>query len=154
MTAESKCPRPWLTTVCLPILWGVVYVAAFPPFGWSVLVPVALTGFLHALRGLGPIEARRAGFLFGMTLLTLGCSWLHHIFGAIFLVLAALHALFFGLFGWGHAIIDRQPWRTSTKSLAIACVWTGVEYIRAEHFWLDFPWMTPGHGLEVTAATV
>jgi len=144
-----KMPRLWLTSGALPILWGALYVGAFPPVGMRFLVPVALLGLLHCLRGLEPVAARCAGFLFGMTVMTLGCSWLHNIFGGIFLGLAALHALFYGLFGWGHAIIERQGWGGATKALAIACTWTGVEYIRAEHFWLDFPWMTPGHGLAV-----
>ncbi len=145
----AKGPDQWLKSGLLPVVLGTLYVGAFPPYGVRFLVPVALTGFLWCLRGLGAVAARRAGFLFGMAVMTLGCSWLHNIFGLTFLVLAALHALFYGLFGWGHAVIDRQNWGGPMKALAIACVWTGVEYIRAEHFWLDFPWMTPGHGLEV-----
>ena len=144
-----KMPRLWLKAGVLPVLCGALYVGAFPPVGLRFLVPVALLGLLHCLRGLEPVAARCAGFLFGMTVMTLGCSWLHNIFGGIFLGLAALHALFYGLFGWGHAIVERQNWGGITKALAIACIWTGVEYLRAEHFRLDFPWMTPGHGLAV-----
>ena len=95
------------------------------------------------------MEARRAGFLFGMVVTCLGCLWLKNIFGWVFLVLCATQSLFWGLFGWGHAIIDRQSWSRWRKTLAVASVWTGVEFNRAEHFWLDFPWLTPGHGLGV-----
>ena len=149
MISSQPASRPWWITVLLPVVCGLAFATAFPPWGLKFVTPLALGGFLWCLSGLGPVQARCAGFCFGMAMLTFGCHWLGNIFGNLFLVLTALHGLFYGLFGWAHAIIDRQSWKVPTKALAIACVWTGVEYIRAEHFWLDFPWMTPGHALGV-----
>ena len=151
MNSGNAFAKQGWRTVVLPLICGLGMAAAFPPYGCKVLVPLAIGGFLWSLRGLNPTQARRAGFCFGMALLTLGCHWLGNVFGKAFLVLIALHALFYGLFGWCYAIIDRQTWKGFLKTLAIACAWTGVEFIRAEHFWLDFPWMTPGHALGVIA---
>ena len=131
------------------MFFGWVYAQAFYPVQIRLMIIVGLVGFLGCLRGLSGEEARRAGFLFGLVLMAFGCAWLKNIFGWVFLVLCAVQALFFGLFGWGHAIIYRQVWSRWRKTLAIAALWTGVEFVRAEHFWLDFPWMTPGHGLGV-----
>ncbi|MDB6117793.1 MAG: lnt [Verrucomicrobiaceae bacterium] len=128
---------------------GLLYTGAFAPVALWPMVFIGLGVLLFCLRGLTPYEARRAGFLFGMVVTCLGCLWLKNIFGWMFLVLCAWQSLFWSLFGWGHAIIDRQPWNRWHKALAVACVWTGVEFIRAEHCWLDFPWLTPGHGLGV-----
>ena len=141
--------RFWWRTVVGPMAAGVVYLWGFDPVGITPMVLLGLTAFLFFLRGLSPVEARREGFLFGMVVTCIGCVWLKNIFGWVFVVLCASQSLFWGLFGWGHAIIDRQPWNQWRKALAVACVWTGVEFIRAEHFWLDFPWLTPGHGLGV-----
>ena len=141
--------RFWLSTVLGPVLAGLLYRCAFAPVEWPPMVVLGLVAFLYCLRGLSPVEARRAGFLFGMTVTCASCFWLKHIFGWVFIVLCAAQSLFWGLFGWVHAILDRQPWSRWRKALPIACVWTGVEYIRAEHFWLDFPWLTTGHGLGV-----
>ncbi len=141
--------RFWERTVLGPMLAGLLYLGAFAPANLSPMVVAGLMAFLYCLRGLGPVEARRAGFLFGMVVTCAGCFWLRNIFGWVFIVLCAAQSLFWGLFGWGHAVIDRQPWSRWRKALAVACVWTGVEFIRAEHFWLDFPWLTPGHGLGV-----
>ncbi len=150
MKVNSSPPlRFWLRTVLGPMFFGWVYAQAFYPVQIRFMIIVGLVGFLGCLRGLSAVEARRAGFLFGLVLMAFGCAWLKNIFGWVFLVLCAVQALFFGLFGWGHAIIYRQVWSRWRKTLAIAALWTGVEFVRAEHFWLDFPWMTPGHGLGV-----
>ncbi len=147
--SSSSLSRFWLQTVLGPMLAGLVYSGAFAPLSLWPLVFVGLTWLLCCLRGLTAYEARRAGFLFGLVVTCIGCLWLKNIFGWTFLLLCAFQSLFWGVFGWGHAIIDRQPWNGWRKMLAVACAWTGIEFIRAEHFWLDFPWLTPGHGLGV-----
>lgn len=146
--SDNKCAPSWLRTVIAPVGSGWLFAQAFPPLEYIPLALPALAIFLLSLKGLPPHRARGAGFLFGLAAYGTGLSWFWNLFGGLSLALYGLLAVYIALFAWGSAVFDRTAWHPSVKVLAIASLWTGIEFARSELLWLSFPWMTPGHALD------
>lgn len=126
------------------ILAGGCFSLAFAPLSWRWAVVPALFLLLHALRGRSPKAGARLGFVFGLTAYACTLTWLWQVFGAFSVALFAILALFTGVFGWLHGIIESRVAGVGKRNLAIAASWLACEYLRSEHFWLEFPWATPG----------
>ena len=129
---------------------GLVGAAAFLPLGWWPLILVAWPLLFVALRGAGLRHGRYLGLVQGILYYGVGLSWMDRIFQqaawGLWLILA--------LFGWlAGAVIGqvsvKQP-RLPWLALYAALVCSAVEYVRAELFWLRFPWQTYGLGLGPT----
>ncbi len=129
------------------MLSGAVYALAYPPLGWRWLVLPGLVGLLVALRGQHGTRARAIGMLHGMAAYAVGLSWFAHIFGGLVVALWCVLAAFTAMFAEMQSRASRQgvtgwPWVVFTL-----LNWCGWEFIRAELFSLDFPWMTAGLAL-------
>lgn len=137
-----------LRVVIGPALAGVMFAMAFAP---TMIRPMAFSGLLllmTSLKGLSPMHARRAGFIFGAVAYGIGLSWFWNLFGWFSVALIGLLALYTMQFGWGSAVIQRQSWSPVIKVIVTACLWTGIEFARSELLPLNFPWMTIGHALD------
>ena len=133
----------------LPVVTGIFYALALPPFnhseaGWLALVPL-----LFALDGCRPGEAFRRGYLAGLVFFGMTLWWLVHVslFGVVALV--AFLALYFGLAGLFLAQFS-QPKDSVGRNVLVALVgaagWVALEWLRG-HFPLGgFGW----NGLGVT----
>ena len=59
---------------------GLLFALAFPPFGWVVLLPLALVPWLVALvREESRGRALLSGFLFGLTAWCVSISWITYV---------------------------------------------------------------------------
>ena len=134
----------------LAVVSGLLGALAFPPVGWWPLILVVWPLMLVALRGAGLRHGRYLGLLQGMVFYGVGLSWMITIFQqaafGLWLILA--------LFGWlagaliGHVSV--RYGRASWLPLYAALVWSAVEFVRSELFWLRFPWLSNGLGLGPT----
>lgn len=143
----------------MPLLLGLasaaLFVASFPPFGLGLLGLLAPAPLL-----LGLDRARRPfaiGWLSGWAAFTGVVWWVYYAmahFGGIpplvavplTLLLTAIMALFWGLFGWARARLRRALPRLP-DIVAVPVLWTACEYLRSRLPDLEFPWGLLGHGL-------
>lgn len=144
---QPPSPFPAIVAAALSLLSGSTYSLAFPVVGWNWMVLPALLVFLLALQRQGPWTAAGLGFLFGLAAYGTSFSWLWDIFGPFSLALVAMLAAFTLIFGWLHAMVSVRLRPGASWSLAIAAAWLACEHVCCEHFWLEFPWGTPGLAL-------
>jgi apolipoprotein N-acyltransferase len=146
----------------LALVSSALFVAAFPPLSLGPLALVALAPLLLALDG-----ARRPfllGWLAGWAAFTGVVWWVYYAmahFGGIppfvavplMLLLTALMALFWGLFGWAYARLRRTLPRLPALA-AVPVLWTTSEYLRAKLPDLEFPWAILGSALSRQLALI
>ena len=129
---------------------GLVGAAAFPPLGWWPLILVMWPLLFVALRGAGLRHGVYMGLVQGMVFFGVGLSWMDSIFQVaavvLWLILALFGMLAGGVIGQASVRGSRAPW----LPLYAALVWSALEFVRAEVFWLCFPWQTSGLGLGPT----
>ena len=129
---------------------GLLGTAAFPPLDWWPLILVMWPLLFVALRGAGMRHGRYLGLVQGMVYFGVGLSWLDSIFQvaavALWLILALFGMLAGALIGQVSVRHPQAPW----LPLYAALVWSALEFVRAEVFWLCFPWQTAGLGLGPT----
>ena len=114
----------------------------------SILALFAWIPFFIALNGVSFRTGFRLGLLQGFLMFAGTLTWLYEIFGTLAPVLWLILAIFFGLFGALSTLFQIRD-----SPFLIAVIWTGLEYYRGELFYLSFPWITPGTGLDPTALT-
>ena len=133
----------------LPVLTGLLYALALPPFyhgefGWIALVPL-----FFALENCRPGEAFRRGFLAGLVFFAMTTWWIIHVSLIGMVGLIAFLALYFGVAGIFLAKLNtgKDPvWRNIFVAVAGAAGWVTLEWMRG-HFPLGgFGW----NGLGVT----
>lgn len=91
-------PRRFVLTWIVPALLGGVTVFGFAPFYLFPVPVVALALFYRSLTGLGPGEAFRRGYVFGLGWFLAGVSWVYvsmHDVGELSLPLAGLATVLF-----------------------------------------------------------
>jgi len=129
---------------------GGLAILAFPPVGWWPVALVAWAVLMLALRGAGFRQGFYLGLLHGVVFYAGSLSWLWHLFSqasvGLWVILALFPAMAGGVVGWAakrHPLAGWLPWFAASAFAALG-------YVRAEIFWLRFPWMTPGLGLGPT----
>ena len=129
---------------------GLLGAVAFLPLGWWPLILVAWPVLLVALRGAGQRHGRYVGLVHGIVYYGVGMSWMDSIFQqaawGLWLILALFSWLAGAVIGEVSARHPRAPW----LGIYAALVWSAVEFVRSEVFWLRFPWQTNGLGLGPT----
>jgi apolipoprotein N-acyltransferase len=139
----------------LALASSALFIASFPPFGLGPLALVALAPLLLALEG-----ARRPfliGWLSGWAAFTGVVWWVYYamahyggippfVAAPLTLLLTAIMALFWGLFGWAYARLCRSLPRVP-GFVAVPVLWTASEYLRAKLPDLEFPWALLGSAL-------
>jgi len=134
----------------LAVVSGLTAAAAFPTLACWPLILLAWPLLFLALRGAGFRHGRFLGLVHGLVIYGVGLSWMVNIFHqgalALWLILAIFSWLAGAFIGWvslRHARCWWLPWYA-------AVVWSALEFVRAELFWLAFPWLTNGLGLGPT----
>lgn len=129
------------------VLSAFLLVLAFPPYDFSWLVWIALVPLLMASNGRNPIFGFLLWFLFGVAFFTGIFGWIfevpgyrfhHHFFIGLYL------GPLVGLFGLALNLI-RKHLGITWAYLAAPFLWTSLEYIRANLFFLSLPWAFLAH---------
>ncbi|HEY5999037.1 MAG TPA: apolipoprotein N-acyltransferase, partial [bacterium] len=134
---------------------SALFIFAFPPFGLGPLALIALAPLLLALEG-APRPFLLA-WLAGWVAFTGVVWWVYYAmahFGGIppfvavplMLLMTAVMALFWGLFGWAYARL-RRALPGLPAVVATPVLWTASEYLRAKLPQLEFPWALLGNAL-------
>jgi apolipoprotein N-acyltransferase len=120
---------------------GVALGLSWQPYGLWPLLLVGIPAFTLAVRGARPAAAFGLGYLFGLTTLTLGVSWLHVLGTWIAALLIIFMALFFGLLGLTVSLVSRLSWWPP----AAACCWVFIEYAYSRIPLGGFGWTRIGY---------
>jgi len=131
-------------------------ILVFHPMAWSVLAVVAWIPLIFALGGAKPAHALFLGLFHGAIFYGVTMSWLLDVFTEsrqTFIPLILMMALFTAFFARGYAVASSRYRRGWTTALFAATWWCAMEFYRSELFYLKFPWMSPGVGLNPTWMT-
>ena len=126
---------------------------AFAPFGWWLILPVALAVFFTVLYHANTTaRSFAAGYFFGVGLFGAGIYWIYfslHLFGGAIEVLAGLGTLLFVLLmalypacfaALSHRLGKHHYW----FFLTAPALWLLIEWLRS-WFLTGFPWLTVGY---------
>ncbi len=138
-------------SMILPVLSGLLLVAAFPPFNLGWIAWVAMVPLLVSISQKEKLEALKAGFICGVIYFGGVIPWVVttlSIYGhisfpiAVFLALLLICylALYISLFGWLIRFFGHSP----EALLASAPVFVCLEYGRT-YFISGFPWALLAH---------
>jgi apolipoprotein N-acyltransferase len=130
-----------LLRAAVVLVAGVALGLSWQPYGLWPLLLVGIPAFTLAVRGARPAAAFGLGYLFGLTTLTLGVSWLHVLGTWIAALLIIFVALFFGLLGLTVSLVSRLSW----WPLAAACCWVFIEYAYSRVPLGGFGWTRIGY---------
>ena len=129
------------------LLSAALLVLAFPPYDFSWLVWIALVPLLISGNGKNSIFSFLLWFLCGVAFFTGVFLWIfevrgyrfhHHFFIGLYL------GPLFGLFGLALSLI-RKRLGIMWAYLAAPFLWTSLEYVRANLFFLSLPWAFLAH---------
>jgi apolipoprotein N-acyltransferase len=145
----------WRTSAA-GVVSGLLFALAFPPHGWTILVPLALVPWCAALA----IEERRfrallSGALFGMAFWCASIPWISYVvttyggqpraMGAVCVVLLALIlAEWTAAVGWGTAAVASPG--SLRRLAAFPILWAAAEHARSVIYG-GFPWNLTGWAL-------
>ena len=120
----------------MALVSGILLALAFPPFGASVLAPVAV-----ALLAIATFRARAGwgallGLVQGAACFGIMLRWLSVVGTDAWILLVALCAAWMALLGWGSALVTRLRW----WPVWIACLWVAQEALRDRVPLGGFPW--------------
>ncbi|MBI5365836.1 MAG: hypothetical protein HZA54_02265 [Planctomycetes bacterium] len=126
------------------VVSAVLLALAFPPvdagwLAWFALVPLLLT-----LERTQPASAFMLWFAAGMLLVGLSLHWFHDIFGPLALILCALVAAFYGIYG-ALAAAGVRRFGTSFLLWGAPALWVVCEHFRSELWPLRFAWLGLGY---------
>jgi len=131
----------------IPFGSAVLLKGSFPPYDLGFLVWFGLAPFLFALRQSTPLICASLSFLFGWMLCIFGpFSWfagLPKITNAIFTIGSFTFSVYFLVFGVLYRLLSRKL--GSWLLWGAPFLWVTVEYIRANLFFLAFPFNLLGH---------
>lgn len=137
----------------IAFLLGCLTTTAFAPFGWYLLLPVALLPFFHVCLAVSPRDAGKHGFWFGCGLFLTGTYWIYIsvvVFGqaptwiALLLMigLVLLMSAWLWLTAW---LVSRLASGEPLRLLVVApAAWVLIEWLRG---WVltGFPWLALGY---------
>jgi len=138
------------------VLSGLLFALAFPPVGWTVLLPLALTPWLVALRREeSAARAILSGFLFGLAYWCASIPWIFYVvthyggqspsLGVVSLViLAAILAEWPALVAW--ATVRAAPAGSGWRLAVFPLLWMASEHLRS-FVYKGFPWNLTAHAL-------
>jgi apolipoprotein N-acyltransferase len=145
----------WTTSVA-GIFSGLLFALAFPPAGWAILLPLALTPWLVALaREESRLRALVSGFLFGLAYWCASIPWIVYVvthyggqspaLGVVSLViLSAILAEWPAFVAWG--VVACAPAGSPRRLAALPLLWMASEHARSVVY-KGFPWNLTAHAL-------
>ncbi|KAA0021321.1 apolipoprotein N-acyltransferase [Antrihabitans cavernicola] len=130
--------HPVIRNQLLAIVAGVLLFASFPPRPLWFLAPVGIAVLVLVLRsGVSIRGGFGYGFLAGLGFLVPLLPWIGVYVGPVpWLALAAVCALYIGLFGALSRVVLRLP----VAPLWIAAIWSLTEWFRSSFPFGGFPW--------------
>lgn len=128
------------------VLHALLMAAAFPPVHLAPLALVAAAPLmLLALRTTRPWRAALGASLGTLPFWALTHWWVWDISDAGLPVLLLYLGVFPGLFVWLGANLPLARVPAAARSLVLAALWTGLEYLRGEIVWHGYPWYLIAH---------
>jgi apolipoprotein N-acyltransferase len=143
-------------TLAAGALSGLLFALAFPPFGATVLLPLALVPWLVALaREESRTRALLSGAIFGLVYWSVSIRWITYVVteyggqsGAMgvvsLLILATILAEWPALVAWG-TVASGSP-GSLVRFAAFPILWAATEHARS-FVYKGFPWNLTGHAL-------
>lgn len=142
------------------VAWIAVFIAgaimplAFAPFEYSLLIIPALMLLFHQWLSFTPKRAFACGYLFGLGMFGVGCSWvfvsMYHFGGLgmigsgfMTLLFVAILSLYTAGAGWLVAKLRQYATKPWQALLLLAAAWAGYELFRG-WFLTGFPWLNSG----------
>ncbi len=137
-------------------LSGLLFALAFPPFGVTLLLPLALVPWLVALaRERSRTRALLSGVVFGLVYWCISIRWITYvvtqyggqkgIMGAIcLLILATILCEWPALAAWG--AVAAAPPGSAARLAVFPVLWAATEHARSFAY-KGFPWNLTGHAL-------
>ncbi len=122
--------------LALAIIAGLLAALSFEPFGWALVLPVAVAGVTLAVLGTTVRRGFLLGAAFGVVFMLVLLPWMRIIGTDAWIALSLLQALFYGLAGLGTVLVHRLPW----WPVWAATLWVGVELLRGTIPFGGFPW--------------
>lgn len=144
------------TTPAAGVVSGLLFALAFPPFGWPILLPLALTPWLVALaREESRLRALASGFVFGLAYWCASIPWIFYVvthYGgqppalgvASLVILAAILAQWPAFVAWG--VVACAPAGSPRRLGAFPLLWMASEHARGVVY-KGFPWNLTAHAL-------
>lgn len=130
----SRLSLPW--RILLAVASGALLALAFPPFGASLLAPVAVAALVLATFGTSAWKGALLGAIQGAVSFAILLRWMTVVGGDAWLLLVALCAFWIAIVGAGQALVTRLRW----WPLWVACVWVLQEALRDRIPLGGFPW--------------
>jgi len=143
-------------TVAAGALSGLLFALAFPPFGVTLILPIALVPWLLALaREKSRTRAFFSGAVFGLVYWCVSIRWITYVvtqyggqrgvMGAIcLLILATILAEWPALAAWGTVAL--APPGSAVRLAVFPLLWAATEHARS-FVYKGFPWNLTGHAL-------
>lgn len=138
----------WVRLV-LAVLAGAAMAAAFPPFGASILAPVAVALLTYALWQQPARTGAALGGVAGLVFFAILLRWVALIGADAWLALSAFCAVWFAALGAASAVLSRLP----GGPVWIAAAWVAQEALRDRIPLGGFPWGRLAYAQTATTLT-
>ena len=130
----------------LPVISAILLSASFAPHDYGILAWFGLAPFLFGLRQGSIRTAAAQGALFGCLFWAITFFWVNKIPGvnpANFILTVIAFGLYFLSYGFFYRLISLRlgPWII----VGAPALWVSLEYVRANLFFLAWPWNLLGH---------
>ncbi|MCF6217457.1 MAG: apolipoprotein N-acyltransferase [Gammaproteobacteria bacterium] len=146
----NRGPVIWIA----PLVAGAITPLAFAPFEFSLLIFPALMVLFHHWLTLPSKQALRSGYLFGLGLFGVGCSWVFvsmYNYGGLGMagsllatsIFVAILALYPAGASWLAVKLRDHCHRPWQQLLLVASLWAGCEMFRG-WFLTGFSWLNSG----------
>ena len=111
---------------------------AFPGYGLWWVAPLAVAALALATVNVRGRTGLGLGLIFGLAFFTPTLSWSGSYLGVVpWAALSMCQALYFGLMGWGSAVLQRR----GVRPLVVALAWVTQEALRDRTPYGGFPWV-------------
>ncbi|MGQ4532854.1 apolipoprotein N-acyltransferase [Dermabacteraceae bacterium P13138] len=143
----ARRPRcPLLLSLPLAVLAGYLLYASFPALGLWWCYPLGVAALTLSLLGRGNLLAALNGLVAGGTFFGLLIGWAGTYTGSVlpWLALTLSQAVFFAGYAVAAALLLRRRGLNRFTPFALALLWTGCEYLRANYPYGGFPWGSAG----------
>ncbi|MGO2048329.1 MAG: apolipoprotein N-acyltransferase, partial [Brachybacterium tyrofermentans] len=134
-------PTPWPAALICGVVGGLAALAAFPPYGMWMLLPVSLALLSAALLTRSVWVAALASLAWGAAFFVPLTAWANTYAGtAPWIALGVFEALFIVLFGLLARLVLVRRGLCPTSALVVSALWVGVETLRSHAPWGGLPW--------------